>query len=507
MNETIRNLWARAQALWGRLAPAQKRNLIIATGAGIACLAAVLWVVLRPHYVTIMSGLDDKSLGEVQQALEQMKIPNQIVGTSIEVPASEADTARVQLAMQGLPKTGYYGYNIPNSFGMTDAQFNIAVLDALQQSLSQTIESIDGVESAQVHIVLPQEQLFVSQPQDTAKASVFVQLGPGVQLTPAQVYGIQQLVAHSVKGLSAGDVTVVDQNGVVLQGTAGTSANDVSGVTELQVRQQLEQSLTSQLTAGLDQIVGPGNAVVVVHANLTFDKVESKSHTVAPVPGSDTGVLTSTQQIRRSTVGSAQSPGGIAGQATSNPGASTYAGTANAGNNVTSTDNEVTNQYDNNYTDTTTVRDPIQLRGYSVGVLINSNGTGVNPQVLRQIRSFVTSAVGAATGQGAVNSVSVVAVPFRANAAATSVVSGGFPWWLLAVLGLAAGAGGIAYGVFRSRRRQAVPLEDQVLTAAEASLEPAQLSEEERLREQLARLAQERPAEFANLLRTWLMED
>ncbi|MBX5436046.1 MAG: flagellar M-ring protein FliF [Alicyclobacillaceae bacterium] len=508
----MRTWGSRAAAVWNRFTPVQRRNLTIALIAAAAAAIVIGWAATRPHYVTIMSGLDNKSLGEVQQQLETLKIPSEIQGNSVLVPQRDADTARIQLAMAGLPKSGYIGYStISNSFGLTEDQFNIQVLDALQQSLDQTIEGIDGIESAQVHIVMPQQQLFVAQAaQDTAKASVFVQLAPGVQLTPAQVAGIQQLVSHSVRGLKADDVTVVDQNGVtlsqsdVLQGAAGV----VSG--ELAVRQQLEQQLKSQLESGLDTIVGYGNAVVVVHANVTFNQIKTQSRTYHPLPGQTTGLIASQQKVNRSSNSAAGSgAGGLAGQSQSNPGLSTYAGTSGTGGNSTSTETDTNTTYDNSYTDSTTVRDPIQINGYTVGVFLNSAKVKLTPAALQQIRSFVANAVGRTNGSAG-SAITVAMVPFQNQATAQSPnAKAAWRTWGLAGLAVLLALGG-GYAAVRSRRRRAVvqevslpaPRPEDELAAAVA--EP---SEEERVRDELAKFAQQRPEEFANLIRTWLVGD
>ncbi|WP_236018205.1 flagellar basal-body MS-ring/collar protein FliF [Alicyclobacillus suci] len=243
MNETLRGMWTRVVDRWKSVSPNMRRNVIIIAVAVLAALSALLWIVSRPHYVMVMSGLDDKSLGQVQTQLQTLKIPNEIEGSSVLVPAKDANEARVQLAEAGLPQSGYIGYSgVSNSMGMTQDEFNIQVLDALQQSLNETISSIDGVESAQVHIVMPQQQLFVSQTTQDAKASVFVTLGNGVQLSATQVAGIQQLVAHSVQGLSVNNVSVVDQNGNTLSNPDGAAgASTVGGASsELALRRVLK---------------------------------------------------------------------------------------------------------------------------------------------------------------------------------------------------------------------------------------------------------------------------
>jgi len=481
--------------------------------ATVVCLAVILWMALRPNYVTIMTGLDNKSLGDVQTQLQTLKIPSQIQGSSIEVPAADANTARVQLAMAGLPKSGYIGYSsVQNSFGMTQDQFNLQVLDALQQSLDQTIQSLDGIQSAQVHIVMPQADLFVSQPQSTAKASVFVQLGTGVQLSSAQVGGIQQLVAHSVKGLSSSDVTVVDQNGVTLSATGGAGGGTgVTGTTELTTRQQLEAQMTQQLTAGLGQIVGPGNAVIMVHANVTFNQVQTQSHVIQPAQGQQQGLPTSVSKVQSSSNSTSGAPaGGLAGQSSSNPGLTTYAGSAATSGGSSSTNLQSNTTYENSYVNQTTVADPVQINGYTVGVFLNAADKQLTPAVAAQIKSFVTAAVGNQTSASATNNISVSTVMFQAqpNAATGGAASSKLLLWGGVGLAGLALVGGVI--LLRGRRRRSAAGDRGGFSAVVDDPLPnlqLQASDEDRVREQLSNLARQQPADFANLLRSWLAKD
>lgn len=482
--------------------------MAIALSAAIACAVVLLVLFTRPHYVTVMTGLDNKSLGQVQTELQTLKIPSEIQGTSVLVPRADANTARIQLSEAGLPSSGYIGYSsIKNSFGMTQDEFNIQVLDALQQSLNGTIQSINGIESAQVHIVMQQPQLFVSQPTETAKASVFVQLGSGVQLSPVQVAGIQQLVAHSVDGLSTQNVTVVDQNGVTLSSTSTPGSTLVSATSsEMAQRQSVEAELTRELTAGLDRIVGQGNAVVMVNANMSFNQVHTTSNVLQPAPGSQTGFLTNQQVTRSSSTSGSNATGGAAGQSSTNPGTPTYAGQSTGGTGSTSQSSQK-NQWAYDTVKTDTVADPIQINGYNVGVMLNAADTSLTPSVINQVKAFVQSAVGAKSGPSASNNISVSKVPF-------SAVNTG--------LGTAASAsklplyGGIGGGVlvllaaiwfFMRRRRPAADALAERVTAEEmAALEP-QESLETGIQSQVARLATQKPDEFTSLLRSWLMNE
>lgn len=515
MNETLKNLREKIIAFWNRWDPRQRRNILISLSLLLVCFVVVLWVVLRPNYVTVMADLDASSLGDAQTQLENMKIPFKLEGSSVLVPSRDADEARIQLATAGLPKSGYIGYSsVSNSFGMTQDQFNIQVLDALQQSLNQTIKSIDGVEDAQVHIVMPSQQLFVSDTnQDSAKASVFLQLGTGVQLSSAQVAGIQQLVAHSVTGLSTDNVSVVDQNGDTLsQANDATGTSTATDSTEIGMRTQLEQQMNDKLMSGLTSIVGSGNVVVAVDANVTFNQSESTTKNVLPAPGQSSGLIQSQTTTRSTTNSGGSTAGGTAGQSTTNPNLPSYSGSGSGTSGSVSSSTNQTTTYANGQQTVTTVSDPIQLNGYTVGVFLNSQDKALNAKTINQIKQFVNNAIGASGSTNTANSVSVTSVPFQTPAANVQPV-GRLKPWLWGVIGAALL---ILLGVFlwlRRRNTATAQGEDgaisRMASIPEISEEPLEqnVNEDEQMRRQLATLANQKPDEFANLVRTWLVGD
>lgn len=508
MNQAIQFLRP-LQKRWNQFNAGQKRNLLISVIALAVAFAVVIWVVTRPNYVTIMSGMNDQSLGEVQTQLQTLKIPSELQGSSVLVPKSQANTARVQLAMAGLPKTGQIDYSsIPNSYSMTQQQFNLQVLNVLQQSLEQTVDSMDGVVSSQVNIVMPnQSNIFVSQTSTPAKASVFVQVGNGAQLTSAEVTGIQSLVAHAVPGLTSADVSVVDQHGVTLS-TGGMGAGSaVSSYTELSARQQIESNLQDKLTQGLDQIVGFGNAVVIVQANVSFNQVKSQTHAVFPAKGLKTGLPTSQQQVTSNASSTGGTAGGLVGQSSSNPGLPTYPGVTAGTGNSKNGQIENTVNYDNNYTNSTTVQDPVQINGYSVGVFINNTSSTATKQYQKQIQSFVTGSVGSQPGLK--NSVSVSFVPFHTTSIGKATISQ-LPQSMLfgaGALGLLFVMGGVVWIWSRQRSRSKAQELLRSISNAKLSETAPRVSESQQLQSELEQFASEHPAQFVNALRTWLSED
>ncbi len=494
------------------MGPKRRRNILISLALLLVCFVVVLWLVLRPNYTVVMTDLDATSLGDAETQLSTLKIPYQLQGSSILVPSKDADQARIQLAEAGLPKSGYIGYSsVSSSFGTTQDQFNIEVLDALQQSLNSTIDSINGIENAQVHIVMPSQQLFVSSSDsDPAKASVFVQLGTGVQLSSDQVTGIQQLVAHSVPGLTTDNVSVVDQYGDTLSQSAdsadGTQGTDATN--EIAVRDQLEQEMTDELTNGLAKIVGEGNAVVAVHANVTFNQTESTTKNVLPAPNQTSGLITN-QTTSSSTTGSGSTASGVAGQSSTNPNLSSYAGSSNSTGSPASTTTNQTTTYATGSQTITTVADPMQVNGYTVGVFLNSQDKSLNAKTVSQIKQFVNNAIGATGSTNTANSVFVTTVPFQNQPTFTQ--TGHSKWWLWAVIGAAVLA--LAGLLLWLRRRQTSSADEgvmgEVVPIQDIPEQPFEqnVNEDEQMRRQLAKLANQKPEEFANLVRTWLVSD
>ena len=176
------------------------------------------WFALRPNYKPVFVNQTAASLGEISQKLDELKIPYEAGTESISVPEQYVNEARMKIAMSGMPDTGSPGYSIfdKSSFGLTESEFNVLFKKAIEAEVRNAIQTLKGVREARVSIVPSEKKLFVQQQTQDAKASVVLLLEPGVKLTSEQVNGIQNLVAHSVHGLTAAYVRIVDQNGARL---------------------------------------------------------------------------------------------------------------------------------------------------------------------------------------------------------------------------------------------------------------------------------------------------
>ena len=509
MNQWVQKYISLIKNYYNNLNKRQKRNLWLIAIFFAATVAILTAFFINPRYQVVFYNLDAKSAGQITTQLQQQKIPYQLQGNNILVPAALADKVRIDMAMVGLPSTGNIDYSSifqqSSMFGMTSQELNLQVLNVLEQRLAQTITSINGIESSQVNIVMPQQQSFlVQQNSGIAKASVLLNVAPGYVLSPQQVAGIQQLVAHSVQGLNASNVSVVDQNGNQLNSGSSGSSN-LNGSLGGQVSNQLslenniEQNLASQIKSSLGNIVGSGNVAVVVHANLSINSITQQKHQVTQGPPLSNQSSTSTTSGNSGT-------GGVAGQATQNPNLPNYAttGTGTGGSSSKST----TTNYDNNYVNTTTQFDPLQINGYTVSVLINSNAIKLTPKLQSSIQSYVQTAIGQA-GTAKATNITILSEPF----AVPNTTIAAAPFYtsplVLGGLGVVLLVGGvIVWFVLRSRRQRNIVKSDAIESLTVASLSnTVPETEESKISNELKELASRRPDAFASLVRSWISED
>ena len=210
----------------------------------------------KPSYQPLFTNLQSSDAGAITQQLSSQKIPYQLAdgGSTILVPASDVDQERIALAQQGLPQAGNVGFSNLEKSGITTSEFvqQVEYQQALEGQLEQTISSIQGVQSAQVNLVVPQQSDFAVGTQQTTTASILVNLSPGTALSSGQVSAIVHLTASSVPGLSSSNVTVVDNHGDVL--TAPGDAGGTSGASDTQQTDAYDNQLAASLTALLARV-------------------------------------------------------------------------------------------------------------------------------------------------------------------------------------------------------------------------------------------------------------
>ena len=311
------------KTLWERFSPRQ-RWLIMGSALllFISVLAASYWVGGKPQYVPLFAEMESKDAGDVAAKLQEMKIPFEIInnGTAIAVQQKDVYKTRLELARQGLPR-GNKGFEIfdESKFGTTEFQNRVKLLQALQGELTRTIEGMAEVDKARVHIVLPEDSLY-KRNEKPATASIMLKLKPRAKLSPEQVKGIVNLAAHSIRGLKAENITVVDNFARVLNEPVDPQGLDATAnIKQVELTRKKQDEMQKALESLLEQVLGPNKAAVRVSLELSFDQKVVDKQTFEPVVD-DKGILRSTQESNESFKGTNPQPGGPPGTTSNIPG-------------------------------------------------------------------------------------------------------------------------------------------------------------------------------------------
>jgi flagellar M-ring protein FliF len=253
------------------------------TLALIGFFAFLMVRMTTPQMVPLFTDLTLDDSASIAKDLDRQAVAYQIKndGSIILVPKEQVARLRMKLAEEGLPKGGGVGYEIfdkSDALGATTFIQNINKLRALEGELSRTIRTIDGVEAARVHLVMPDRPLFS---RDKVEATASIVLKVRGRLAPGQVRAIRHLVASAVNGLKPDHISVVDESGRLLADGAGSDNPFAAGNAD---ERQLayENRLRQQVESIVDSVVGPGHARVQVNAEFDLNRITETSDKFDP---------------------------------------------------------------------------------------------------------------------------------------------------------------------------------------------------------------------------------
>lgn len=386
---------ARATDLLGRYSTGQK------VAAGAAVVAVVLGVLFMTRmagagkYAPLFTDLQTSDAAAITEQLDSEGIPYQLVngGTSILVPSDQVYSARLKVAADGIPSDSQVGYGVLDQQGLTTSEFGqrVGFQRAMEGELSKTIESLDVVETATVHLALPDKDAFALSDQK-ASASVLVRTTPGSSMSDEQVQTVVNLVASSIENLSPEAVTVADSEGNVLAapGRNPGGAGGGGGSRQKQTA-QFEQSVADSIEAMLTKVVGPGAATATVSADLNFDETNVSRETFeAPAVGPDGEPLAVQDSTRNETyTGTAGAVAGVLGPDTQ---------PAAGGGDTDYSLDEADVEYALNRVVESTNTAPGAIEKLSVAVMVDEEK--VSPELLGNLDALVAAAAGIDAARG-----------------------------------------------------------------------------------------------------------
>jgi len=408
--QAIKELFKQLVGIWKELGLNQKITVSATTLAVIAGVITVLIWSGRTEYSLLYGNLDPVEAGKVTQSLDENNIEYKISGGggSIYVPRGEVHQMRMKLATQGIPKGEGMGYELldKNTLGMSDFMQHANYNRAVQGELARTISKFSGIESARVMIVSPENRLLID-PGRHATASVFLTMRGTGRPKVETVSAIQMLVANSVEGLNVNHVSVVDNSGNVL--SLHDEEDSLVAVTSgrLRARKELENYLGEKVESMLEKIVGKGNVVARVSAQIATDSTTIVSETYETNNPAQRQVEKSTETSKEPVT----SPGGPAGVTPNiaTGGANTQIGVG-ATNEVAFTKTDSTIEYALSKTMSNRVVLPGNILDLNAAVFVNTNQAPVASELMPELRRAAVLALGPYDKYS--NNVQVAAVSF-----------------------------------------------------------------------------------------------
>lgn len=491
----------------------------------------------KPSYSILFNNLSTKDASAITESLQKSGTKYELAndGQTILVPQDQVNQLRLSLSGQGLPGDAGTGYSLLDQQGITTSDFmqHTNYQRALEGELAKTIGSIDGVEAATVHLVLPQKDVFADN-QDQPTASVLVASSPSQPLSSQQVQAIVHLVASSVEGLDPTQITVAGADGKVLSTGGGADVGTGGDNTETDQTVAFQNRMNTSLQSMLDSVVGPGHSVVTTTADLDYDRTTTNSKTYQQDPSLPS---TSEQNSREAYNGSGNCNGGVLGPDNiAGPGCNSGSSSSGPGQyeNSTSTKNNALNEVTKQIQSA-----PGGIKSLHIAVLLDSATAGsVDPT---QIQQVLSSAAGIDPTRG--DTIAVSALPFdtsaakEAQSALSTAAAAAKQAKQMSLIKTGVLAGVVLMLMFvawratkRSKKRKGLtPEERRHLEDMQSALEaqrlaelnaaiPAQMIEagpdltaelearEERVRE-IEQMVKDQPEEMATLLRGWLAAD
>jgi len=519
-------------------------------GAGLAGLVAVIVAIglwsSQGDYRVLFANLPDKEGGAVVAQLATMQVPYKFAegGTAILIPAEKVNEVRLKLAAAGLPKSSVVGFELMDNakFGQTQTQERVNLQRALEGELTRTISSIDAIESARVHLALPNQNGFFRE-QQKPSASVVIMLRGGRSLDRSQLAGIVHLVSSSVPEMQTKDVSVLDQTGALL---TENGDRNVAGLdpTQLQYVGQMEASYTKRIQELLEPVVGRENLRASVTADIDFSQSEATSEQFKPNQDPKDATVRS-QQLNDTGANSSATPSGIPGATTNQPptpatapinGSAAPLQAAQGGTSGAGGHREQVTNYEVDRTVRVTRNATGAVRRLNAAVVVNqvtktdakgkTSTTPLSQEELDKLTSLVQQAIGFDQTRG--DSVKVINAPFKIDAAPKAE---DLPLWkqqwfldLVRAGGVPAGLTLVALAVLFGLVRPAVmaalapppaPVDDKALELEAVVDDPNELPLDKmpelleapqmsKKLEAARQLAKDNPIAVANIVRDWV---
>lgn len=522
MNENIKQQFARIKEYWSTRSKKQKVVGISALTFFVLALSLLVFFANRTTMAPLYSELSPSEIGAVKENLDGRGIAYEITegGTGILVPEEAVDNLKVDLAAEGLPQSGTIDYSFFSQnagFGMTDNEFNVLKLDAMQTELGGLITGIDGVKDANVMINLPQEAIFATDEAEQASASVVLNTEAGYQFDEKQIKSLYHLVSKSVPNLPVENIVIMNQNFEYFEmNNSGTGSGD-SFEQQMAVKKQIERDVQRQVQSMLGTLMGADKVVATVTADIDFTQENREENLVEPVDEENMeGIQISAQRITETYTGDAAGAGGIPQAEDAGDTATTYLEGASGTGDYERTEETLNNEVNRIRREIT--ESPYKIRDLGIQVMVEpptpDDPNTMPDQSVEDIQQLLGNIVRTSidesynaelTDQALEEKITVSVQELNGKVTFEEEQTSSIPWWVYLIGGILLVVIGVLIFMMVRKRREEEDEEDEFIEEEQEDVFVE--TEVNARRKQLENMAKEKPEEFAKLLRTWLSEE
>lgn len=533
MKEKINQFTQQLKLLWMNSSKTKKTIFFSTAGLLIVLIAVITIFTSVGKFVPLYTNLSLQEVGQIKEELDARNIPYELQdgGTTIEVPEEQSEQLLVDLAGKGIPHSGNIDYSFfseNTSWGITDNEFNVMKLDAMQTELSNLIKSIEGIEDANVMITLPQQSVFVSDSAEEASASIVLHTDYGYEFKGNQIQSLYHLVSKAVPNLPPENIVIMDQNFEYFdQASSNMVTDEFTGQQE--IKREIERDIQKRLQQMLGVMVGMDRVVVSVTSDIDFTNENRTEELVEPVDVDNMeGIPVSIETITETFEGT-QAEGGIVG--TGEEDIANYPAAA-AGQDGDYEHVKETINYELNRIHRDIAESPYKVRDLGIQVIVDSiqgfeedevqlltqqEQNTVEQGITSILNSMITTTIDEEYSDiDPEEKVSIVFQEFNGmdridpdNATPT------IPTWVYIV-------GGILLAIiillivllFRNRREKELEesYEEMAATVQNTEVEVPDISSQPKSdsdiqKEQIEKMAKNKPEDFAKLLRSWISDD
>ncbi len=411
--EKLQAVLKQLKAFWTSLPTPKRIALVGAVGTVLIAVLLVSLVSGTVRYGYLYTELEAQDAAAMAQKLEALQVPFRVDsgGTAIRVPEEQVAKLRLDLAAQGLPKGGSIGFELFDEarIGATEFEQNVNLRRAVEGELTRSILTIDGVNAARVHLVMPERRLFAAR-EESASASVVLKLANPGSFGQKEVAAVAHLVSAAVTGLSQDRISIVSTDGVTLHRPRSAGDGLVGGGSEetSERASSIGSLLEARVMAQLERVVGSGNADVRVHVDLDPTMRERTEEHYDPAK-----TALRSEKLSEESNSASASPGvaGVPGALSNLPAAGEDAQVAESSTSATGAvfRRSQTKNWEVDRVSEKTVAPPGEVRRLSVAVLINGTYQSKGGEVvyiprstaqLAKLEALVKQAVGARDERG-----------------------------------------------------------------------------------------------------------